>query len=263
MPVTHRVASPSDPTARHGLVIASLNMAGRPDIGEVIRAWARQRAIDVLLLQEVGDVSKGGEGFVATLGERLGFHAAYAPARRLNNAHTQGLAIVSRHPLTEVRVDGLTYNRLRFKSKCRIALAATVESSEGPIRVVNLHLDTRINTDTRVAQLTPVVEGLGGDARPQVIGGDFNTMNVGWLHSMWPFPYFQRQAAGVRSFLIGEGFYTPFVGTKSTFKLPGFPLRLDWLYLKGLRAIDWTVDDVALTDHRGIWARVTGPASSD
>jgi hypothetical protein len=34
------------------------------------------------------------------------------------------------------------------------------------------------------------------------------------------------------------------------------PIRLDWLYLKRLEAVDWSVDDVPLSDHRGVWARV-------
>lgn len=263
MPVTHHVASAIAQPAPRGTVIASLNMAGRADIRDVLVAWARQRAIDVLLLQEVGGQSEDGERFVTTLGERLGFHVAYAPANRLDETHTQGLAIVSRQPLNEVHAVGLTYHRLRFRSRCRISLAATVATAEGPIRAVNVHLDTRINSGTRIEQLTPVVERLAMDPRPQIIGGDFNTMNVGWFNSMWPFPYLQRQAAAVRSFLEGEGFYTPFVDTRPTFKFPAFPLRLDWLYLKGLSATDWTVDDVDVTDHRGIWARVTGAASSD
>ena len=263
MPVTHRVASTIEQPAPRGTVIASLNMAGRADIRDVLVAWARQRAIDVLLLQEVGGQSEDGERFVTALGDRLGYHVAYAPANRFDETHTQGLAIVSRQPLKEVQAAGLTYNRLRFRSRCRIALAATVSTAEGPIRAVNLHLDTRINSGTRIEQLTPVVERLAVDQRPQIIGGDFNTMDVGWFRSMWPFPYLQRQAAAVRTFLQREGFYTPFVDTRATFKFPAFPLRLDWLYLKGLSATDWTVDDVAVTDHRGIWARVTGAASSE
>jgi endonuclease/exonuclease/phosphatase (EEP) superfamily protein YafD len=33
------------------------------------------------------------------------------------------------------------------------------------------------------------------------------------------------------------------------------PIRLDWLYLKGLTPLDWNVDNVPLSDHRGIWAK--------
>ena len=32
--------------------------------------------------------------------------------------------------------------------------------------------------------------------------------------------------------------------------------RLDWLYLKQLTALDYGVDTVPLTDHRGVWTRM-------
>ena len=63
------------------------------------------------------------------------------------------------------------------------------------MRVVNVHLDTRINSKDRVAQLAPVIDMLDAIDGPQILGGDFNTMDVGWLHTMWPFPYFQHQVA--------------------------------------------------------------------
>jgi endonuclease/exonuclease/phosphatase family metal-dependent hydrolase len=258
LPVTHRAAQiiPAQPT-QHGLGVASLNMAGKPQIEDALTAWAQQRGIDILLLQEVGDLSVDGATFVAALSERLGFHFAYAPANVFAEARTQGLAIVSRHPITDVQVYELKHHRLRFRSRCRIALAATVTTADGPVRTVNVHLDTRINSSDRIAQLAPVLDRLQGDDRPQIIGGDFNTMDIGWYQSMWPFPYVQRQAKGVRPLLTGDGFHTPFDDTKPTFKFLGLPLRLDWIFLKDLNAIDRSVDDVRFSDHRGVWTRVT------
>src|SRR5262245_24862476 len=100
MPVAGRAAPPADHQQHtHGLSVASLNMAGRPDIGDELAAWAQQRAIDVLLLQEVGAKSVDGAQFIAALSERLGFHSVYAPADLLGKGQTQGLAIVSRNPI--------------------------------------------------------------------------------------------------------------------------------------------------------------------
>ena len=258
MPVTTRAAPTADRQPQlHGLSIASLNMAGRPDIGDELAAWAQQRTIDVLLLQEVGAKSADGAQFIAALSDRLGFHFVYAPADRLGKGRTQGLAIVSRSPIDDEEVTVLSYHHLRFRSRCRIALAATVTTADGPVRIVNVHLDTRINTDDRLAQLAPVLEGLDDDQRPQIIGGDFNTMDFGWFQTMWPFPYAQRQARAVRTFMADDGFHTPFMGTKATFKFFGLPLKLDWLFLKGIKALDWSVDEAPLSDHRGVWARVT------
>ncbi|HKE82731.1 MAG TPA: endonuclease/exonuclease/phosphatase family protein, partial [Vicinamibacterales bacterium] len=184
-------------------------------------------------------------------------HSVYAPADLLGKGQTQGLAIVSRNPIDDAQITVLSHHHLRFRSRCRIALWATVSTPDGPVRIVNVHLDTRINTDDRLAQLAPILERLEHDQRPQIIGGDFNTMDVGWFQSMWPLPYAQHQAKAVRTLMATEGFHTPFVGTRATFKLMGLPLKLDWLFLKGIKALDWSVDEARLSDHRGVWARVT------
>ena len=196
-------------------------------------------------------------------GGRTCAHSTFsASANALEGGQTQGLAIVSRYPLSDVRVRPLTYNQLRFKSRCRIALEATVITSSGPVRVVNVHLDTRINSGRRVAQLTPVLDALDGFDYPRIVGGDFNTMNIGWCQTMWPLPYVQRQAAAVRNVLATSGFQTPFENSAPTFKVLGMPLKLDWLFLKQLDPIVWNVDAVPLTDHRGVWAQVrTRPAT--
>ncbi|HEY1304152.1 MAG TPA: endonuclease/exonuclease/phosphatase family protein [Vicinamibacterales bacterium] len=258
MPVAARPAPTSHHQSQpHGLSVASLNMAGRADIADELAAWAQQRAIDVLLLQEVGAKSVDGGQFIAALSDRLGFHSVYAPADLLGNGQTQGLAIVSRNPIDDAQIAVLSHHHLRFRSRCRIALAATVSTADGPVRIVNVHLDTRINTEDRLAQLAPILVGLEHDQHPQIIGGDFNTMDVGWFQSMWPLPYAQHQARAVRTLMADEGFHTPFVETRATFKLMGLPLKLDWLFLKGINALEWSVDEAPLSDHRGVWARVT------
>jgi endonuclease/exonuclease/phosphatase family metal-dependent hydrolase len=243
--------------------VASLNMAGQSRIADVLMEWTHQRTLDVLLLQEVGEKSNDGARFAADLAERLGFHVAYAPANRLGGTDsTQGLAIVSRYPLGDVRVDLLKYKALRFKSKCRIALSATVATSSGPVRLVNVHLDTRINSGARVEQLAPVLDGLKGASGPQIIGGDMNTADFGWFQSMWPVPYLQRQVEAVRTLFTRNGFDSPFTSTPSTFRFFGVPLKLDWLYLKHLKPVEYNVDHVRFSDHRGIWAHLKSDVAS-
>ena len=236
--------------------IGSLNLAGKAQIGDALAAWAERRGIDVLLLQEVGHPSVGGEAYVAALSERLGFHAVYAPAYVIGESHTQGLAIVSRYPLDAVRVQRLAYHHLRFRSRCRIALAANIVMANGPLSLVNVHLDTRINSKDRLAQLAPVLDALDGTGTSQLIGGDFNTMDVRWVRTMWPLLYVERQTAAVRKRLAADGFHTPFGDTRGTVRFLHLPIRLDWLYLKQLTALDYGVDTVPLTDHRGVWTRM-------
>jgi endonuclease/exonuclease/phosphatase family metal-dependent hydrolase len=242
--------------AQTTITIASLNMAGDIRIADTLAVWAQKRQVDVLLLQEVGHRSFDGEEFAAALGDRLGFYVAYAPADLLGETQTQGLAVLSRYPLAEIRSYSLKHHRLRFRSRCRIALAATVTTSDGPVHLVNVHLDTRINSKDRLAQLAPLLQALDDVDDPQIIGGDFNTMNIRWFRTMWPLPFLQRQAAAVRSRLGANGFDTPFGGGPPTFSFLGIPLRLDWLFLKRLTALEWSVDRLRFTDHRGVWARV-------
>jgi endonuclease/exonuclease/phosphatase family metal-dependent hydrolase len=257
MPVAQSAAVMNDlQPAQNGLSIASLNTAGDPRTADTLARWARERAIDVLLLQEVGSRSHDGAAFVAALSDRLGYGFAYSPAQRLGIEETQGLAILSRDRLEDIRTYPLPYHRLRFRSRCRIALAATVLTSDGKVRLMNVHLDTRINSRDRLAQLAPMIDALTGRDGPQIVGGDFNTMNVRWFRTMWPFPYLQRQAAAVTERLKVDGFETPFTTGPATFRFLGVPLKLDWLYLKGLEAVEWNVDSVQFTDHRGVWARV-------
>lgn len=238
-------------------VVASLNLAGEARIASELVAWTRQRNIDILLLQEVGHPSNDGAAFVAALSEQLGSHFAYAPATTIDETGSQGLAIVSRYPIEDIRVFPLKYHHLRFRSRCRIALTAKVMTGTGWIQVVNVHLDTRINSQDRVNQLAPVLEDLACVHLPQIIGGDFNTMNIGWFRTMWPFPYFQRQSRAVEGFLGADGFHTPLIDSPATFRFLGIPFKLDWLYLKQLEALEWNVDSVRYSDHRGVWARVT------
>jgi endonuclease/exonuclease/phosphatase family metal-dependent hydrolase len=257
-PVMHGgIDATAHPPVINAVTVASLNIAGQARIADALATWAHDRSVDVLLLQEVGHASGDGGTFVAALSARLGAGFTYAPADRVGNGHTQGLAIVSRYPLRDVRVDRLDYFRLRFRSRCRIALAATVETPAGPLRVVNVHLDTRINSRNRVAQLAPALDALRIVDGPRIIGGDFNTINIGWFRTMWPLPYVQRQSAAVRALLSSAGFHTPFTGSPPTFRVLGLPLRLDWLYVTDLEALDWGVDRVRFTDHRGVWVRVT------
>ena len=53
-----------------------------------------------------------------------------------------------------------------------------------------------------------------------------------------------------------EGFTTPFGDTRGTYPILGISLKLDWLFLSpDLEPSGSGVDDVPITDHRGIWTR--------
>lgn len=267
-PIYEAAAAPATsiiPISASGpLTLASLNIAGESRIAEAVAAWARHREVDVLFLQEVGGDDEDGASFAAALSQRLGFGSAYSPARPYGDTgNQQGLAIVSRYPLGDVSVRNLPYNQLRFRSRCRIAVAATVRTPTGPVRLVNVHLDTRINKARRLAQVDAAVAALNGFEGPRVVGGDFNTADFAWISSTWPVPFVQKQAKAVQERMSSEGFATPFGDTRGTYPLPlGIAFKLDWLFLSpDLEANGAGVDDVPITDHRGIWTRAVTAAN--
>ncbi len=257
-----RAPEPSS-ASDHTLTVASLNIAGKGRIAGALSNWMRERSVDVLFLQEVGGEADDGAAFTAALAGRNGVASAYSPARPFESGHAQGLAILSRYPLGEVSVRALPYNRLRFRPRCRIAVAATIRTPSGPVRVVNVHLDTRINQGRRIAQVESALTALDGFDGPRIVGGDFNTTNLAWIDSTWPVPFVQRQGQAVRDRMSAAGFTTPLVGTRATYPILWLGLKLDWLYLSGdLESESAGVDDLPITDHRGVWTHVARRAVS-
>ena len=266
-PIYQAAAAPSTarlpPSASAALTLASLNIAGESRIAEALAAWAKHRAVDVLFLQEVGGDDEDGSSFAAALTQRLGFGSAYSPARPYGDTgHQQGLAIVSRYPLDEVSVRMLPYNRLQFRSRCRIAVAATVRTPTGPVRLVNVHFDTRINKARRLAQVDAAIAALNGFEGPRVVGGDFNSADFAWIGSTWPVPFVQKQAKAVQERMSMEGFGTPFSEARGTYPILWLAFKLDWIFLSPDFETDGAgVDDVPITDHRGIWTRTVSSSN--
>jgi len=257
-PVATGAGARAIPQSRDGaLTVGSLNMAADMRTVDRLEVWTRQRGIDVVLLQEVGAEGTDGAELMAALNRRLGFNFVYAPADPHPDGGTEGLAIASRFALKDVSVQPLPYHDLPFKSRCRIALSATAVTPIGPVRLVNVHLDTRINDDARMEQLMPAVEATARFDGPRILGGDLNTMDIRWVGSMVPLFYLQRQADAVRAWMSSRGFSTPFTETPATLPMFVLPMKADWLFMNGLESLTQGVDPIQYSDHRGIWAYVT------
>ena len=240
--------------------MASLNLARENNGAKVIQELQRlQRRleVDVLLLQEV-EQRPGNTGLVvAQVAEALGCYYLFAPADVWKNGRLHGLAILSRWPLLETEVIPLKRFDLRFRKRCRIGLAARIRTPYGPARLVNLHLDTRINTRERLQQLAPVLQSAERFAEDCVIGGDFNTVDIRWFRRWAPLPFCARQSRAVKSELSKHGFQTPLESTGSTFKYLG--LKLDWIFLRGLSPGACGVEKIGFSDHNAVWARIAPP----
>jgi endonuclease/exonuclease/phosphatase family metal-dependent hydrolase len=229
--------------------IVSLNMAKEARVDRMlagVRRAAFFETADVWLLQEA-------RPSVSEMADALQLHYIYAEADQFGDGTVSGLAILSRYPFERSDRTVLPRYNLRFNTRCRIALTAAIRRPAGEIRLVNVHLDTRITQIQRLLQVGSVVEKEVSSNQPVVVGGDFNTANVHWMWNVVPVPYVQSHTRAVRDMFIGHGFESPLDGAGPTFKLLGFPLHLDWIFPKHLKTVASGTEHIDFSDHRAVW----------
>jgi endonuclease/exonuclease/phosphatase family metal-dependent hydrolase len=229
----------------------SINLANNRDCHRIANEL-KERAggvPNILLLQEVGR-RRGAEASVAEeLAAILGMHVAFAaPEPGPTNI---GVAILSRWPLTDMKVHRVPrfYRLLKFRP--RLSLAVTTHSPAGSIRVWTTHLDTRINVHERIEQLKSILAETNGFRGPCIIGGDLNTLRLGWLLHAFPYPTGNAHAQAVTELMSQYGFRTPFKEDRPTFDR--FRLQLDWVYLRGLAPVGTGIVPLAFSDHHAVW----------
>lgn len=235
------------------ITIATLNIADERDIEKVlriVRSIHDTEQLDVLMLQEVEHSRSGDSEVVRALAGSLGMKYAYAAEDILKEGTAKALATLSRHPIVRsAKIQLRRFDRV-FNPRGRIALATSITFPFGEIGAFNVHLDTRINSRQRVEQLNEVFRASSEFQGPQVIAGDFNSADVFWLGHLVPVPFLQQQGNSLRAAMAGYKFSTPFLSTGPTVKL--LPLKLDWIYLRGLRAVSRAVKRVPHSDHHAL-----------
>lgn len=245
----------TEPAPQRSISVVSLNMAKENDPDSVvnaIRSVARLRDADLFLFQEVAN-GKHGSSVAEEAARRLGYFALFEPAAP--DVYDQGLALVSRYRLDEIDVKRLKACNLRYRSRNRFAVAATVRTPWGGLRVWNAHLDTRINAAERLEQLQPVIDEASRHRGPRLIGGDFNTNDCYWLRNVVPIPGGPSHGGAIRSAMKHYGFETPLPDALNTF--PALRRHLDWIFVRDLRSLDASVEPAAFSDHNAIWVRVS------
>lgn len=183
--------------------------------------------LDVLVLSEL--TPKLGAAFAAAgLADRYPFRVDRSRRR------ADGMAMWSRHPLTELSRDPLTHERIR----------ARVEHPSGPILVDGIHAQSPIHHARSWSSDLAVLATAASPDEPCVMVGDFN---AAWTHRV-----FRRiMAAGWR-----DAHRTLGLGTRHSWRIDMRPLppfvRLDHALINsGLDAV--AIDDIDLpgSDHRG------------
>jgi endonuclease/exonuclease/phosphatase family metal-dependent hydrolase len=238
-----------------GVSVVTLNMARETNVDRILADFHRNPAVqraDIWLLQEVMHPHGGPDSVAHDLAKRLGVYATSSPA--YPGVSGDGLAILSRYPLSDVFVRRLPTFDLRFRSRSRQALAATVQLPSGPLRVYNAHLDTRINAQDRVAQIRPVIEDAAAWQGPRLIAGDFNTSNFRWVLNMIPLPMGHFQGRAVYDAMVASGFTTPCRNIGATFDHFGF--HLDWIYTRQLETRTPAVVPMRFSDHHALVLKI-------
>jgi endonuclease/exonuclease/phosphatase family metal-dependent hydrolase/phosphatidylglycerophosphate synthase len=174
---------------------------------------------DVVLLQEVMRASllRVDERLAA----RLGMAYAYARANgsRARIGFEEGVAVFSRLPLGEARVQPLGVPGWWVR---RLALAVRVEARPAPFWAVSVHLGVR--PWRNAAQLRHLVEWVDALAKHEaaLVGGDFNapewTPSIAAAHRAWRDPFRELHPHA----------------DAATFERPFLRARLDYIFLRGV-----------------------------
>ena len=247
--------------------VVSFNIEFGDDIPGLARAILDNDALaaaDVFLVQELELHPGDSRSRAEELAEALAMNYAYAPMRGLDDGGTHGLAIFSRFPLLDVQVMQLPRFEIGVNSTQRIALAADIDidpsGAETLMRVVSVHLDTRINITQRILQLRPAVVKSGDRA---IIAGDMNTNPYIWGGSVIPDVPTQvatgfDQAVALDDYLRGSGFDTPTAHSGPTHRAAGFEMRLDAIYTRGLSltGASGVERSVRESDHFPLWVDI-------
>ncbi len=234
-----------------GVTVVSLNLARETDVNEIVselRSQGLVPAADVLLFQEVAKPPAGDVG--EAVGRALGYSTVAIPSDAA--APNQGLTILSRTPLEDVRVIPLKRFDLKFHTRVRFAVSALTHLRGQAVRVWNVHLDTRINPSERIAQLEPVLGDTQRDKGAAIIAGDFNTVDFRWLFNVIPLGVRGAQGAAVRRQMERIGFAPALPDTQVTY--PFLNQHLDWIFTRGLKPDGSGVVPMDVSDHHAVWA---------
>ena len=192
---------------------------------------------DIFAVQEI-DI-RGRHKDAVHLLDRIAEHAGdnrYEAYTITDGDRRYGIALYSHWDIHSVTVHDLAWR----KREPRRAIDATVETPDGPVRVVATHLGLSIAE--RVSQIAVLAEAIGDRVdRPTILLGDFND---------W-------RAPGRIGRVFREGFPVQVAPRSFPARLPVFPLDRILLstHLTG-RALPVRIP-VAASDHRAVAAQVS------
>jgi endonuclease/exonuclease/phosphatase family metal-dependent hydrolase len=255
--------------ARFPLKVAVLNFNCKGYVEELAACLKRPplAGTGVFLLCEVACGTRGAglRDVAAELAATLGMSYVFAPSWGLLSSDgaavlsRKGNAILSSQPLVDVRTAPIPTSPTRRRSPYRVdhscGIIASIVVGGREIRLGVVHLDRDASPRFRGRQMAEYLARFPSDG-PGVIGGDFNTTTIEWSSLLtWPRTV-ARMLAQPRRFhdperyeplferLRGAGFATDGANvplaptfTFTRFIPPRIRPKLDWIALRGLRAV--------------------------
>lgn len=260
LPLDHGIEAtfpvrPASASLPRQLRVVTFNVHGEPGarIADALRTDRALRDADLIVMEEVHRDDRTGDwcSGACALARSLGFHAVFAPGH--DNGHgSDGVAIVSRAPITSAQVIELPYFDVHFNSGRRVALAATVDLDGTPITVYAVHLDNRLTVRDRRAQVIPVLIHAARQDTPIIMAGDFNTSPFTWISHVVPIPT-MTQDDRLEELMRAHGFETPLADSGPTSRFLG--MKLDAIYTRGFETVRFATSNAKnISDHLAVWA---------
>ncbi|HEX8143065.1 MAG TPA: endonuclease/exonuclease/phosphatase family protein [Pyrinomonadaceae bacterium] len=217
---------------------------------ELLRSDAEIGQAAIIGLQEVDRNKKrtANTNTARLIAQELGLHYAWAappsPPGKEQQEEETGVALLSIYPLTDATRIVLPHEGPGGRR--RVALGATITIGPYTLRVYTVHAETRTTKEKRTEQLQTVLDDLARQPKPEraIVLGDFNTI-------------MGDDVRMTTQLFTGARFQTPFPNSEPTWKTFIIKLKLDWVWLRGLRPLDYGIDrKIGLSDHWPLWVNV-------
>jgi endonuclease/exonuclease/phosphatase family metal-dependent hydrolase len=235
------------------VVTFNLHMEPGSKIERGMLADPALRNADLIFFQEVHRDGLGCSAACA-IARDLGYYAVYAPGHANGNGD-DGVAVVSRAPITSAQVIELPFYNVHFNGGRRIALAATIELAGHPVTVYAVHLENRLTVHDRRDQMTPILEHAQRQRTPVIIAGDFNTTPFTWIAHVIPIPT-GTQDDRLEELVRAHGFATPVADSGPTHH--HLWMKLDAIYTRGFTTQQFATARAGdVSDHLALWAVMT------
>lgn len=250
--------TPPQPSKELTIVSYNIRWRSGDELQQIIR-WLKETAGSrpaIIGLQEVDRARKRSRGVnhAKAIADSLGMYYAWAAPHATKSEEREeetGVAIFSSYPLTQVTRIVLPHPGPG--GRLRVAMGATAQVGNTPVRIYSVHSETRVSIAKKVEQQRAVLDDLAKypKAITAIVVGDFNA---------WEDP----ARDGIRKLFTNAGFMTPLPDDESTFyrKLLMFPLKLklDWIWVRGLTPQSYGIDrKLKVSDHFPLWTVVKLP----